>query len=391
MQIPMHTSRTWRLRFTVTDEPGRLAAAAAALADLGINILSLDFHLVSATEVIDEATVSLPPWLDVPAVEHALRCTGATDVWAVPIPVRQMEDIATRVLRLAAGVLASGPVGPPLCDAIAELVDAELVSDMSVDPTIGGGLGSRPTSDQLVRFGREHVKRLPAHGGAWTMAVPDDPVTPRRVFVAVRRSSPFTSTEAARVRALLHVAATPVQERAAAEEDGTAATDVRIAPLTPADLDEVEELHRRCSADSRYRRYFSSMPTVRRDVIAPLLEVGQGRVALGAWVEGRLVGMGNGCPVDTANGGTSVELAALVDDAHHGHGIGTHLVHELVSTWCRTGRSQFVVITLPGNRAMARIVRRLGQDVRTYFDSESVTFTFTGSASLTAAGPAGRR
>jgi predicted N-acetyltransferase YhbS len=378
MQIPTHSSRTWRLRFTVTDEPGRLAAASAALADLGINILSLEFHLVSATEVIDEAIVSLPPWLDVPTVEHALHRTGATDVWAVPIPVHQLEDIATRVLRLAAGVLASRSAGQSLCDAIADLVDAELVSDTSIDLTVAGGSGGGPMADQIVRFGREHVKRLPSIGGAWTMSVPDDPITPRRVFVAVRRSSPFTSTESARVRALLHVVAAAAQGRTAAEERGPSATDLRIAPLTPAHLEAVEELHQRCSTDSRYRRYFSSMPTVRRDIITRLLEAGHGRVALGAWLGGRLVGMGNGCPVDAAHGGTTVELAALVEDAHQGQRIGTRLMQELVRTSCRSGTSQFVVITLPDNRAMARIVRRLGQDVRTDFDPETVTFTFTG-------------
>lgn len=385
MQIPMHDSRTWRLRFTVTDEPGRLAAAAAALADLGINILSLDFHLISATEVIDEATVSLPPWLDVPAVEHALRGTGATDVWAVPIPVHQLEDIATRVLRLAAGVLASRSDGGVICGSIAELVDAELVSCTSVERMLDGDV--RPTSDQLVRFGREHVKRLPAHGGAWTMAVPDDSVTPRRVYTAVRRSSPFTSTEAARVSALLHVAAVQVHE--GIEEEHSAVTDLRIAPLTPADLDEVEELHRRCSADSRYRRYFSSMPTVRRDVVAPLLEAVQGRVALGAWHDGRLVGMGNGCPTGMGSGGAAVELAALVEDTYQGRGIGTQLVRELVSACCHPGgRREFVVITHPDNRAMARIVRRIGQDVRSDLDADHVTFTFRGANPVTAAVPA---
>lgn len=387
MQIPMHDSRTWRLRFTVTDEPGRLAAAAAALADLGINILSLDFHLISATEVIDEATVSLPSWLDVPAVEHALRGTGATDVWAVPIPVRRLEDIATRVLRLTAGVLASRSDEQAICDSIAELVDAELVSYTSVEPMVDDD--GRPPSDPFVRFGRRHVKRLPTHGGAWTMAVPDDPIAPRRVYTAVRRSSPFTSTEAARVSALLHVASTAVQARADVEDDHSAATGLRIAPLTPAALDEVEELHRRCSADSRYRRYFSSMPTVRRDIVAPLLEAGHGRVAVGAWLDGRLVGMGNGCPADTRSGGTAVELAVLVEDTYQGRGIGTQLVRELVDICSEPGgRTEFVVITFPDNRAMARIVRRIGHDVRTDLDADNVTFTFSGPISVGAAVPA---
>lgn len=206
MQLPSHSPRTWRLRFTVADEPGRLAAAAAALADLGINILSLDFHVVSPAEVIDEATVSLPPWLDVPAVEHALRGTGATDVWAVPIPVRDLEDIATRVLRLAADVLTAGSSPRSLCDTIVELVDAELAWATPIDPARPHGSGAS-ARDGLVRLRREHVKRLPSRGGAWTMAVPDHPIAPRRIFGAARRSSPFTSTEAARVRAMLQVAA----------------------------------------------------------------------------------------------------------------------------------------------------------------------------------------
>lgn len=197
MQIPTHSPRTWRLRFTVTDEPGRLAAAAAALADLGVNILSLDFHVVSATEVIDEATVSLPPWLDVPAVEYALRCTGAIDVWAVPIPVHELEDIATRVLRLASSVIAASSDERTLAGTVADLVDAELVVTTPVHLGLDGADQSGTPAAGIARFGRAHVKRLPSHAGAWTMEIPDDPLNPRRVFVAMRRSSPFTSTEAA--------------------------------------------------------------------------------------------------------------------------------------------------------------------------------------------------
>lgn len=160
MQIPTHSSQTWRLRFTVTDEPGRLAAAAAALADLGVNILSLDVHVVSAIEVIDEATVSLPPWLDVPAVEHALHGTGAIDVWAVPIPVQELEDLATRALRLAATVTGARSDEHMLTHAIAELVDAELVSATRIDPAERVGTGSRSSTANASAAGRQAKAHL---------------------------------------------------------------------------------------------------------------------------------------------------------------------------------------------------------------------------------------
>lgn len=382
MQVPTRSARTWRLRFTVTDRPGRLAAAAAALADLGVNILSLDVHVVSATEVIDEATVSLPPWLDVPAVEFALHGTGAMDVWAVPVPVHELEDIATRVLRLATGVISASSDEQSLRGAIAELVDAELVSARRVDPDLEDD-GRGPSGDGLPRFGREHVKRLPSRSGAWTMAIPDDPITPDRVFVAVRRSSPFTSTEGARVRALLQVAAATDRLRAAAGD--RAASEVRIGPLTPAHLEEVEELHQRCSPVSRYRRYLSSMRVIRRDVIAPLLEVGHGRIAIGAWIDDRLVGMGNGCPTDDGSHGSCMELALLVEDDHQAQGIGTRLAHELVAITSRSGWNDFLVLTLPENRAMARIVRSIAHGLRTDRDHETVSFRFTGPARCGAA------
>jgi GNAT superfamily N-acetyltransferase len=375
MQIPTHSFRTWRLRFTVTDEPGRLAAAAAALGDLGVNILSLDFHVVSATEVIDEATVSLPPWLDVPAVEYALHGTGAIDVWAVPIPVHELEDIATRVLRLASSVIAASSDEQTLSDAIAQLVDAELVSTRRIDLDLDGAGESGTPAAGLVRFGRSHVKRLPSHAGSWTMEIPDDPFTPHRVFVAIRRSSPFTSTEAARATALVQVAA--ATDALPTGAGGLMPADVRISRLTSADLDEVEELHRQCSPESRYRRYFSAMPIIRRDVIAGLLEARHGRTALGAWTGDRLVGMGNACATDAGGPDRCVELALLVEDDRQGQGIGTRLAQELVGAASRSGAKDFLVLTLPDNQAMERIVRGMADVLRTDRAHDTVTFRFT--------------
>lgn len=109
MLNPCGSSRTWWLRFTVSDGAGCLAAATTALAELGVEILTLDVRTASATQVIDGATVSLPAWLDVPAVEYALLCAGATDVRAGSIPVPRFEDLGPRTPHLTL------QVGAPEC------------------------------------------------------------------------------------------------------------------------------------------------------------------------------------------------------------------------------------------------------------------------------------
>lgn len=381
MQTPCSNSRSWRLRFTVTDQPGCLAAAAAALAELGVNILSLDVHVVSATEVIDEATVSVPAWLDLPAVEYALISTGATDVRAVPIPVRQLEDIATRALRIAAGVISAGAHDRVLSDAISQVVDAELVTITATDPGSLADGAACPGSDGLVRFGRQHVKRLPSHDGAWTMAVPDDHLDPGRIAVAARRSAPFTDTDAARVRALLQVCDAVSGHVPKSAAPGP---EICIGRLDPSHLGQVEELHGRCSPSSRYSRYFSPMPTIRRDVIAPLLDAAHGRIAVGAWIGGRLVGVANGCPVRPD--GTGLELAVLVEDAHQGHGIGTQLVRELVAVAAVRGTDEYVIVTFPQNLAMRRIVQRVGNGIRMDWEGDTVVLRFRNSAPANAPG-----
>lgn len=384
MQLPPHDTGIWRLRFTLTDQPGRLAASAAALADLGVNILNLDVHVVSATEVIDEATVSLPAWLDVPAVEHALHRTGARNVWAVPVSAHRLDDIATRVLRLAAAIAAKGAEEGALCDAIADLVDAELV----VCTTAASGLlgHAQSSADDPVRLGRGHIKRLPSRDGAWTMAVPDDQATPGRIVVAARRSAPFTSTEGARTLALLQAlaAAAAQSPRPATPATRRAGPELSIAPLTASHLADVTDLHDRCSPESRYSRYFSPMPISRSDVLLPLLDVERGRIALGAWIGDRLVGMANACP-SGADADACWELAVLVEDDHQRQGIGTRLVREVISAGAARGTKRFIVVTLAGNRAMICIVRRIAPDALVERDGDIVTLRFSNPAPAGAA------
>ena len=77
--------RLWRLEYTTSDEPVALAAAGQALRGLGVTVGTCDVRAGAAGDAVVGGTVFLPPWLDVPAVEYALRCAGATDVLAAPV------------------------------------------------------------------------------------------------------------------------------------------------------------------------------------------------------------------------------------------------------------------------------------------------------------------
>lgn len=85
----------WRLDYTIADEPVSLTAAVQALRGLGVTVGTWDVCPDAAGRALVVGTVSLPPWLDVPAVEHALLCAGATEVRAVPVDRATQDCPAT--------------------------------------------------------------------------------------------------------------------------------------------------------------------------------------------------------------------------------------------------------------------------------------------------------
>lgn len=85
MHGPIDSLRLWRLDYTTSDEPVSLTSAVQALRGLGVTVGICDVRPGAAGHAVVGGSVVLPPWLDVPAVEYALRCTGATDVRAVPL------------------------------------------------------------------------------------------------------------------------------------------------------------------------------------------------------------------------------------------------------------------------------------------------------------------
>jgi hypothetical protein len=173
----------WRIRATVDDRPGFLSVLTASLALKGINILSVQVHTTEAGAV-DEFLVEAPEALTVTDLVTAVIRGRGGDPWVARADVRGLVDEPTRVLGLAARVVAD--VG----ELEAALVDL---------------LGPC-----------EIIFRADATGGregysSGAMALAD----PAGGTLVIRRSEPaFTPAENARAHALVRVACLAAAESA---------------------------------------------------------------------------------------------------------------------------------------------------------------------------------
>jgi acyl-CoA synthetase (NDP forming)/RimJ/RimL family protein N-acetyltransferase len=147
--------------------------------------------------------------------------------------------------------------------------------------------------------------------------------------------------------------------------DGTTAA---IRPIAASDHDAVLALHaERMSEESRRLRFFGASrraPELAADRLCGPPR--SGRLALGAWVGGELVGEAdyerNEDHPDTA------ELALSVADAWHHRGVATLLLEHLVHAAREHGIATFEADTLAGNRAIHRVFSDLGLPVRRHLD-----------------------
>lgn len=90
----------WRMRTTVKDEPGSLAALCTALAHQRVDILSLQTHPLAAGTV-DEFLLRAPAELAASEMTRALSLAGGTGTWIERADAHDLVDAPTRVLGLA--------------------------------------------------------------------------------------------------------------------------------------------------------------------------------------------------------------------------------------------------------------------------------------------------
>ena len=163
----------WRVRTTLPDRPGALAALAASCGAAEVNILGLQiFPGVEA--VTDELVLQTPQGWGEPEIAELLGRSGGRSVSAAPCTEAALTDQPTRYVQAARTILAQ-PASFP--EVVARLFDAE------ADPADGRS----PSQDVM------------------DMVVGD-------VQVQVRRTAPFTATEHARGAAMADLV-TDVLER----------------------------------------------------------------------------------------------------------------------------------------------------------------------------------
>ncbi|MGW1886069.1 N-acetyltransferase family protein [Streptomyces sp. NPDC001970] len=137
--------------------------------------------------------------------------------------------------------------------------------------------------------------------------------------------------------------------------DGTA---TRTREVTPADLEPVQALHRRCSPGSRAQRYHAGKPELSSAGWRLLSDPERGTtlVTTPAQRTDHIIAMTNVMRTDRQGVG---ELAVLVEDAWQSKGLGTALAAHAAEVARRAGHHTLTAAVAAANVPMLHVLENL--------------------------------
>ncbi|MEU6671847.1 GNAT family N-acetyltransferase [Streptomyces sp. NPDC046727] len=325
----------WRMRTTVKDEPGSLAALCAALAERRVDILSLQTHPL-ADGTVDEFLLRAPGAVAAADITRAVALAGGTATWIERADAHDLVDAPTRVLGLAART-ALDTAELPL--ALRQLLGRCTIRSLPGTPA-GGGSGPRPVPVEGVL--EDTVMRLPAPEGG--------------VLTVERPYLPFTPTEFARARALVELDSRlgpriPRGEDVLTLPEGN---DITVRRVDTGDLAAARAMHDRCSPRTLDLRYHGPVGDADR-YLNHLLSPRFGRTLAAQTASGRIVGLGH-----LLWDGDETEVALLVEDDWQQRGIGGELLGRLVALAVEAGCESVYAVTKASNTGMVAAMRGLG-------------------------------
>ncbi|MFG3089024.1 GNAT family N-acetyltransferase [Streptomyces sp. CAI-85] len=328
-------STLWRMRTTVRDEPGALAALCTALAGHRVDILSLQTHPLGA-DTVDEFLLRAPGALGADEITRAVSLAGGSDTWIERADAHDLVDAPTRVLGLATRT-ALDAAELPL--ALRQLLGRCTIRSLPAKPA-GGGRG--PAGVPVEGVLEDTVMRLRAPEGG--------------VITVERPYLPFTPTEFARARALVELDArlgprVPGGQDVLTLPEGN---DITVRRADTGDLAAAREMHERCSPRTLGMRYHGPVGDADR-YLNHLLSPRFGRTLAVQTTSGRIVGLGH-----LLWDGDETEVALLVEDEWQRRGIGAGLLDRLVAMAVEAGCESVYAVTQSSNTGMVAAMRGLG-------------------------------
>ncbi|MEU9183695.1 GNAT family N-acetyltransferase [Streptomyces sp. NPDC048484] len=325
----------WRMRTTVRDQPGSLAALCMALAELRVDILSLQTHPL-AEGTVDEFLLRAPAPMAASEVTRAVSLSGGSGTWIERADAHDLVDAPTRVLGLATRTALDAAELPLALRQLLGRCTIRSVPATSVP-------GDRSDEGALVEGSLEEtVMRLRAPEGG--------------VITVERPYLPFTPTEFARARALVELDArlgprVPRSQDVLTLPRGNAIT---VRRADPGDVDAARAMHERCSQRTLSMRYHGPVGDADK-YLKHLLSPRFGRTLAVQTASGRVVGMGH-----LLWDGDETEIALLVEDDWQRRGIGGELLGRLVAMAVEAGCGSVYAVTQSSNTGMVAAMRGLG-------------------------------
>ncbi|WP_434600291.1 GNAT family N-acetyltransferase [Streptomyces sp. A5-4] len=325
----------WRMRTTVQDRPGSLAALCGALARHRVDILTLQTHPLPEGTV-DEFLLRAPTALQAPQLSREVSAAGGNDTWLERADAHDLVDGPTRVLGLATRTALDAAELP--------LALRQLLGRCTIH--------SRPAT---TLTGRPSAESAPVEGAL------DGPVMKLRdpsggTITIERPYLPFTPTEFARARALVELDARlgpriPRSQHVLTLPEGN---EITVRRAGPADLEAARAMHERCTDRTLSLRYHGPVGDAGR-YLSHLLSPRFGRTLAVQTASGRLVALGH-----LLWDGDETEVALLVEDAWQRRGIGSELLGRLVALAGEARCESVYAVTQSSNTGMVAAMRGLG-------------------------------
>ncbi|MFE5483136.1 GNAT family N-acetyltransferase [Streptomyces sp. NPDC056527] len=330
---PVETS-LWRMRTTVRDAPGSLAALCTALARHEVDILTLQTHPL-AEGTVDEFLLRAPTALQANELAREIAAAGGSSTWIERADAHDLVDTPTRLLGLATRTALDAAELP--------LALRQLLGRCTIHSLPAVSLTGRPTGETAPVEGvlEETVMRLrDPNGGA---------ITIERPYL------PFTPTEFARARALVELDARlgpriPRSHDVLTLPEGN---EITVRRADQSDLVAARAMHDRCSERTLGLRYHGPVGDADR-YLDHLLSPRFGRTLAVQTASGRLVALGH-----LMWDGDETEVALMVEDDWQRRGIGSELLGRLVAMAVEAGCESVYAVTQSSNTGMVAAMRAL--------------------------------